>query len=59
MKYMWTEPKICREDMTDAVQLPASGAKEDCPPCNPGMYFNKTGCVYCPTNHFSDGKKGD
>ena len=58
---MWIEPKICREDVTGAKQLPASGAKEVCPPCNPGMHLNGTGgtaCVFCPVNQFSDGKEG-
>ncbi|CAH3117900.1 unnamed protein product [Porites lobata] len=59
VKYMWVEPKICREDVDGAIKLPASGEKQDCPPCNPGMHQNSTGnnqCVYCPANHFSDGK---
>ena len=57
---MWIEPKICRDDVDGAKKLPASGAKEDCPPCNPGMHLNGTGgtCVYCPVNQFSDGKAG-
>lgn len=58
---MWVEPKICREDVDGAIKLPASGEKQDCPPCNPGMHQNNTGnnqCVYCPANHFSDGKVG-
>ncbi|KAK3733694.1 hypothetical protein QZH41_008482, partial [Actinostola sp. cb2023] len=57
IKYQWIEPKICRDDIKGAVKLPASGAKEDCPPCNPGMKVNDTGCIFCPTNHFSDGIK--
>lgn len=62
VKYMWIEPKICREDVDGAKKLPASGAKEDCPPCNPGMHLNGTGgteCVYCPVNQFSNGKAGN
>ena len=61
---MWIEPKICRDDAEGAKQLPVSGAKEDCPPCNPGMHLNNTNgtggseCVYCPVNQFSDGKAG-
>ena len=58
---MWIEPKICREDGQGAKQLPSSGTKEECPPCNPGMHPNGTGmseCVYCPVKHFSDGKAG-
>ncbi|XP_027044003.1 UPF0577 protein KIAA1324-like homolog isoform X2 [Pocillopora damicornis] len=60
VKYMWIEPKICRDDVDGAKKLPASGVKEDCPPCNPGMHLNGTGesssCVFCPVNEFSDGK---
>lgn len=56
---MWIEPKICREDVENAKKLPASGEKEKCPPCNPGMHLNGTGtCAYCPVNHFSDGTAG-
>ena len=58
---MWIEPKICRDDIDGAKKLPASGAKEDCPPCNPGMHLNGTGstvCAYCPVKQFSDGKAG-
>ncbi|XP_078343658.1 endosome/lysosome-associated apoptosis and autophagy regulator family member 2-like isoform X2 [Oculina patagonica] len=56
IKYMWIEPKICREDVENAKKLPASGEKEKCPPCNPGMHLNGNGtCGYCPVNHFSDG----
>jgi len=58
IKYQWIKPKICRDDVQGAVKLPASGAKEDCPPCNPGMKLNGTGCVFCPANHFSNGIKG-
>ncbi|KAG8577057.1 hypothetical protein GDO81_010050 [Engystomops pustulosus] len=54
--YKWIEPKICREDMPDAMKLPASGTKEDCPPCNPGFYSNGTStCSPCPFGTFSDG----
>ena len=63
VKYMWIEPKICRDDVDGAKKLPASGVKEDCPPCNPGMHLNGTGesssCVFCPVNEFSDGKAGE
>ena len=59
VKYMWIEPKICREDVDNAKKLPPSGAKEDCPPCNPGMQANSSGvCGLCPIDHFSDGKAG-
>ncbi|XP_028517475.1 UPF0577 protein KIAA1324-like [Exaiptasia diaphana] len=57
VKYKWIEPKICRDDVQGAVKLPASGAMEECPPCNPGMKVNGTGCVFCPANQFSDGIK--
>lgn len=59
VKYMWIEPKICRDGVDGAKALPPSGAKQDCPPCNPGMHLNGTGgteCVFCPENQFSDGK---
>lgn len=57
VKYQWIQPKICRDDIQGAKQLPASGAKEDCPPCNPGMHVNGTGgsCAFCPVNYFSNG----
>lgn len=59
VKYMWIEPKICREDADNAKKLPPSGAKKDCPPCNPGMHANSTGaCDFCPVDYFSDGKAG-
>ncbi|CAJ0944245.1 unnamed protein product [Ranitomeya imitator] len=52
----WIEPKICREDLSNAMMLPASGNKEDCPPCNPGFYSNGTSaCSPCPFGTFSDG----
>ncbi|CAI9542752.1 unnamed protein product [Staurois parvus] len=52
----WIEPKVCREDLPDAIQLPASGQKEKCPPCNPGFYSNGTSaCVPCPFGTYSDG----
>lgn len=53
--FKWIEPKICREDVDGAKKLPASGGKEKCPPCNPGMFLNGTQCLYCPANQFSDG----
>ncbi|XP_077995582.1 endosome/lysosome-associated apoptosis and autophagy regulator family member 2-like [Glandiceps talaboti] len=56
MTYKWIEPKICRSDVEGAAQLPKVGAKEDCPPCNPGMsFFNNSACQFCPENHFSNG----
>ncbi|MEE6509684.1 hypothetical protein FKM82_027368 [Ascaphus truei] len=54
--YKWIEPKICREDLPNSFKLPASGKKEDCPPCNPGFYSNGTSaCSACPLGTFSDG----
>uniref|UniRef100_A0A2K6KCE4 Endosome-lysosome associated apoptosis and autophagy regulator family member 2 n=1 Tax=Rhinopithecus bieti TaxID=61621 RepID=A0A2K6KCE4_RHIBE len=56
--YKWIEPKICREDLTDAIRLPPSGEKKDCPPCNPGFYNNgSSSCHPCPPGTFSDGTK--
>lgn len=57
--YKWIEPKICWEDLTDAIRLPPSGEKKDCPPCNPGFYNNgSSSCHPCPPGTFSDGTKG-
>lgn len=56
--YKWIEPKTCREDLPGAIQLPASGQKEACPPCNPGFYTNGTStCSPCPFGTYSDGKQ--
>uniref|UniRef100_A0A8D0RL62 Endosome-lysosome associated apoptosis and autophagy regulator family member 2 n=1 Tax=Sus scrofa TaxID=9823 RepID=A0A8D0RL62_PIG len=56
--YKWIEPKICREDLTDAIRLPPSGEKKDCPPCNPGFFNNgSSSCHPCPPGMFSDGTK--
>ncbi|XP_005358380.1 UPF0577 protein KIAA1324-like homolog isoform X1 [Microtus ochrogaster] len=56
--YKWIEPKICREDLSDAIRLPPSGEKKDCPPCNPGFYNNgSSSCHPCPSGTFSDGTK--
>ncbi|NXI70593.1 K132L protein, partial [Anseranas semipalmata] len=47
--YKWIEPKICREDLPDALTLPPSGERKDCPPCNPGFYSNaSSSCTPCP-----------
>ncbi|NXP29609.1 K132L protein, partial [Scytalopus superciliaris] len=47
--YKWIEPKICREDLPDALTLPPSGERQDCPPCNPGFYNNaSSSCTPCP-----------
>uniref|UniRef100_A0A663LYE3 MRH domain-containing protein n=1 Tax=Athene cunicularia TaxID=194338 RepID=A0A663LYE3_ATHCN len=54
--YKWIEPKICREDLPDALTLPPSGERKDCPPCNPGFYNNaSSSCTPCPPGTFSDG----
>uniref|UniRef100_A0A493TIB9 Endosome-lysosome associated apoptosis and autophagy regulator family member 2 n=1 Tax=Anas platyrhynchos platyrhynchos TaxID=8840 RepID=A0A493TIB9_ANAPP len=54
--YKWIEPKICREDLPDALTLPPSGERKDCPPCNPGFYSNaSSSCTPCPQGTFSDG----
>uniref|UniRef100_A0A8C9N5Q8 Endosome-lysosome associated apoptosis and autophagy regulator family member 2 n=1 Tax=Serinus canaria TaxID=9135 RepID=A0A8C9N5Q8_SERCA len=54
--YKWIEPKICREDLPDALTLPPSGERQDCPPCNPGFYNNaSSSCTPCPPGTFSDG----
>ncbi|XP_007954820.2 endosome/lysosome-associated apoptosis and autophagy regulator family member 2 [Orycteropus afer afer] len=56
--YKWIEPKICREDLIDAIRLPPSGEKRDCPPCNPGFFNNgSSSCHPCPPGMFSDGTK--
>ncbi|EMP34711.1 hypothetical protein UY3_08129, partial [Chelonia mydas] len=56
--YKWIEPKICREDLPDALKLPPSGEKKDCPPCNPGFYNNgSSSCAPCPQGMISDGTK--
>ncbi|XP_059510800.1 UPF0577 protein KIAA1324-like homolog isoform X2 [Stegostoma tigrinum] len=54
--YKWITPKLCREDMKGAAQLPPSGERKPCPPCNPGFYNNDTAtCAPCPSGTFSDG----
>ncbi|XP_052536979.1 endosome/lysosome-associated apoptosis and autophagy regulator family member 2 isoform X2 [Tympanuchus pallidicinctus] len=54
--YKWIEPKICREDLPDALTLPPSGERKECPPCNPGFYSNaSSSCTPCPQGTFSDG----
>uniref|UniRef100_A0A8C3TIP4 KIAA1324 like n=1 Tax=Chelydra serpentina TaxID=8475 RepID=A0A8C3TIP4_CHESE len=56
--YKWIEPKICREDLPDALKLPPSGEKRDCPPCNPGFYNNgSSSCAPCPQGMISNGAK--
>ncbi|KAG9330651.1 hypothetical protein JZ751_023433, partial [Albula glossodonta] len=56
--YKWIEPKICVENVTGAVELPPSGEREPCPPCNPGFYNNDSAtCSPCPPGTYSDGVK--
>lgn len=57
--YRWVEPKICVENVTGAVELPAMGQREPCPPCNPGYYnSNDSTCLPCPPGTHSDGTNG-
>lgn len=57
--YRWVEPKICVENVTGAVALPAVGQREPCPPCNPGYYnSNDSTCLPCPLGTHSDGTNG-
>ncbi|CAL8323021.1 unnamed protein product [Lota lota] len=54
--YRWLEPKICVEGVAGAVELPPSGTREPCPPCNPGYYnTNDSTCFPCPPGTHSDG----
>ncbi|KAM8739882.1 endosome/lysosome-associated apoptosis and autophagy regulator family member 2-like isoform 2-T2 [Acanthopagrus schlegelii] len=54
--YRWVEPKICVENVTGAVELPATGQRKPCPPCNPGYYnSNDSTCLPCPPGTHSDG----
>ncbi|KAM9771600.1 endosome/lysosome-associated apoptosis and autophagy regulator family member 2-like [Syngnathus typhle] len=54
--YRWVEPKICDENATGAVALPASERRKACPPCNPGFYnSNDSTCSPCPAGTRSDG----
>jgi hypothetical protein len=55
--YKWLQPKICREDVSEAARLPPASEKHECPPCNPGMdYRNGSTCEFCPKDMYSDGK---
>uniref|UniRef100_A0A8C8DLK7 Endosome-lysosome associated apoptosis and autophagy regulator family member 2b n=1 Tax=Oryzias sinensis TaxID=183150 RepID=A0A8C8DLK7_9TELE len=57
--YRWVEPKICVENITGAAELPATGQREPCPPCNPGYYnSNDSTCSPCPPGTHSDGTYG-
>ncbi|XP_029598386.1 UPF0577 protein KIAA1324-like isoform X1 [Salmo trutta] len=54
--YRWVEPRICEENVIGAVALPPTGAREACPPCNPGYYnTNDSTCFPCPPGTHSDG----
>uniref|UniRef100_T1J4E8 MRH domain-containing protein n=1 Tax=Strigamia maritima TaxID=126957 RepID=T1J4E8_STRMM len=51
--YKWIEPKICRDDMSEGVKLPAAGKKQACASCSPGMEYTNNSCSLCPSNYFS------
>ncbi|XP_077354841.1 endosome/lysosome-associated apoptosis and autophagy regulator family member 2-like [Festucalex cinctus] len=54
--YRWVEPKICDENASGALALPASEARKPCPPCNPGFHnSNDSTCSPCPPGTRSDG----
>lgn len=54
--YEWVAPKICRDDLPGAEQLPPPSPRRECAPCNPGMdYGNGSTCEPCPRNSWSDG----
>uniref|UniRef100_A0A3Q3VQ33 MRH domain-containing protein n=1 Tax=Mola mola TaxID=94237 RepID=A0A3Q3VQ33_MOLML len=56
LMYKWIQPKICSESADGAVQLPASGEKETCPPCNPGFFVtNSSTCEPCDRGFYSNG----
>uniref|UniRef100_A0A8C5LY48 MRH domain-containing protein n=1 Tax=Leptobrachium leishanense TaxID=445787 RepID=A0A8C5LY48_9ANUR len=56
LMYKWIEPKICSNSAKGAVELPPSGVKTKCPPCNPGFFQTNSGsCEPCPPNTFSNG----
>nr|XP_020503966.1 UPF0577 protein KIAA1324 homolog [Labrus bergylta] len=56
LMYKWIEPKICSETVEGAVQLPASGEKKTCPPCNPGFFVtNSSTCEPCTNGLYSNG----
>ncbi|XP_076469611.1 endosome/lysosome-associated apoptosis and autophagy regulator family member 2-like isoform X2 [Babylonia areolata] len=55
--YKWIEPKVCNDQASGSVALPASTDRKDCPPCNPGMYpVNDSHCEFCGEGFFSDGR---
>ncbi|XP_040009905.1 endosome/lysosome-associated apoptosis and autophagy regulator 1 [Xiphias gladius] len=56
LMYKWIEPKICNETSEGAVELPASGEKQTCPPCNPGFFVtNSSTCEPCINGFYSNG----
>ncbi|KAM7032570.1 endosome/lysosome-associated apoptosis and autophagy regulator 1 isoform 4-T4 [Acridotheres tristis] len=56
LMYKWAEPKICSEELPQAAQLPPSGIKTRCPPCNPGFAKgNGSTCQPCPYGSYSNG----
>ncbi|XP_034551334.1 UPF0577 protein KIAA1324 homolog [Notolabrus celidotus] len=56
LMYKWNEPKICIETVSGAVNLPASGEKKTCPPCNPGFFVtNSSTCEPCLHGFYSNG----
>ncbi|KAM3618792.1 uncharacterized protein V6R79_024991 [Siganus canaliculatus] len=57
LMYKWIEPKICSETADGAVQLPASGEKHTCPPCNPGFFATNSSstCEPCDKHFYSNG----
>ncbi|XP_033008391.1 UPF0577 protein KIAA1324 homolog isoform X2 [Lacerta agilis] len=56
LMYKWAEPKICSEELPGSVELPASGIKTTCPPCNPGFFkTNTSSCEPCPYGSYSNG----
>ncbi|KAK5894556.1 hypothetical protein CesoFtcFv8_011238 [Champsocephalus esox] len=56
LMYKWIEPKICNETFDGAVDLPASGEKQTCPPCNPGFFVtNSSTCEPCNKGFYSNG----
>ncbi|XP_075051686.1 endosome/lysosome-associated apoptosis and autophagy regulator 1 isoform X2 [Mixophyes fleayi] len=56
LMYKWIEPKICSNTVEGAKDLPMSGVKIKCPPCNPGFYqTNSSTCETCPHGTFSNG----
>ncbi|NXK18172.1 K1324 protein, partial [Arenaria interpres] len=56
LMFKWAEPKICSEELPQAAQLPPSGVKTKCPPCNPGFAkSNGSACQPCPYGSYSNG----